>query len=183
MHQQPGTHAATTHRYRGTDPANRCRACGHRIGKGSMMTTVRWWSDLHHPEQLKTERYHADCAPPFDAARVVLYHPGFEWYEEHSIHTGKVEHIQLKPCVAHQVVDTVTARPLRYLQKMLSGFACYATRDDDDGWTVVTRGCGAGSTRRTRYWHQSDARKHMKRWYTRRFKFADIRTPATEQEV
>ena len=143
-----------------------------------MMTTVHWWSDLHYPEQLKTERYHADCAPPFDAARVILYRPGFEWEERWTSSGEGLVSIKLVPVVADQVVDTESGHTVRNLGRPGRGFIACAECTDHEVWKVTTQGCGTGSRRYTRAWSEEEAKKILEAWYTRRFRFADRRIPS-----
>jgi hypothetical protein len=184
-YQTQATHAATTARKRGTNLV-RCPGCGHSIGQRSLMTTVRWWNDNYTLARLRVDRYHAECAPPFDSARVLLYKPGFEWREWAT--NGSMS-ARLVPCQPDNVVDMVTMHSITDSNRRCgngAGFFAQATYSDRPyrhmhaGWHVHTRGCGHGSSRYTWYATEQEARDHLVKWYARRYRYADVVTPDSE---
>lgn len=176
--QTIATHAARTAKYTGRR-TNRCRGCGHNISKGSLQTIVRWFDTRRARAQLRDDRYHAECAPPFDASRVVLERPGFELDET-------TDRVTLRPCRPDMVVDLETRYSISDMNRSAhgSGFVAVARSTNMGGcnthargWHVTTRGCGHGSTRHQWYATLEDAKDHLVRWYLRRYRFADVRLP------
>ena len=174
------SHAATTAKCRG-NALHKCRGCGHRVGKGQQQTTVRWWDTRYRTQQLRVDRYHAECAPPFDASRVVLLKPGYEW--DWLVDTR----YRLVPSRPDMVVDTTSGLLIEDANRRAhgSGFMAVARATNSNstnstppsGWQVTTRGCGAGSTRHEWYPTLEQAQQHLVQWYLRRYKFADERLP------